>query len=218
MTHEVAAFFDMDKTLIAVNSAKLWVQYMWREGDLRKRDLLRSVAGLVGYRLAMVDMQKLARDAVARLEGEPEDAMRERIEEWYATEIRPTIRDRMRQVVEDHRHQGHRLVLLTASSPYVAEPLARDLDLEHVISSRFEVSDGRFTGRLVEPLCYGDGKVHLSERWAREHAVNLDTSWFYTDSFTDVPMLERVGNPVVVDPDPRLQRWARRGGVDNLGA
>lgn len=216
--NEVAAFFDMDKTLIEVNSARLWVEHMWREGELRKRDLLRSAAGLLGYRLAIVDMQKLARDAVARLEGEHEEQMRARVEQWYDTEIRTTVRERMREIVEEHRAKGHRLVLLTASSPYVAEPLARDLDLHDVISSQFEVRDGKFTGQIVEPLCYGDGKVHLSEAWAQQRSVDLDASWFYTDSYTDVPMLERVGYPVVVDPDPRLERWARRGGVQTVHA
>jgi HAD superfamily hydrolase (TIGR01490 family) len=216
MTQEVAAFFDMDRTLITVNSARLWVGYLWRQGELSKRDLLRSAAGLLGYRLAIVDMEKLARAAVERLQGEHEGEMRRRVRQWYDAEIRHTVREQMLDVVEDHRRRGHRLVLLTASSPYIAEPLAGDLDLDHVISSRFEVDEGRFTGRLIEPLCYADGKVHLSERWAAERSVDLDKSWFYSDSFTDVPMLERVGNPVVVDPDARLQRWARREGVQMM--
>lgn len=211
-----AAFFDMDKTLIAVNSARLWVEYMWREGELGKRDLLRSMVGLLGYKLAVVDVDKLAREAVARLRGESEAEMRDRIERWYEREIRPTIRSSMRDVVERHRQRGHHLVLLTASSPYVATPLANDLDIEHVISTRFEIADGCFTGRLEEPICYGRGKVTLSETWAKQNSVELGTSWFYTDSFTDVPMLRRVGNPIAVSPDPRLGRWARQNGVQVL--
>lgn len=211
-----AAFFDMDKTLIAVNSARLWVEYLWREGELSKRDLARSIFSLVGYKLAVVDMNKIARDAVARLVGQPEEEMQDRIYAWYHDVVQPTIRPRMIDVVEEHRAQGRRLVLLTASSPYVARPLAAELDLDHVISSRFEVQDGCFTGSLVEPLCYGPGKVTLSETWAKAEGIDLDASWFYSDSFTDVPMLERVGNPVVVEPDPRLSRWAKRNGVKIL--
>lgn len=213
---DTAAFFDMDRTLIEVNSARLWVEFLWREGELRKRDLLRSAAGLVGYKLAVVDMEKLAREAVFRLSGQLETEMRARIAAWYESEIRPTISDRMRAVVEEHRTDGHRTVLLTASSPYVAEPLAEELGLDDVISSRFEVCDGRFTGKLVDPLCYGLGKVKLSEGWASERGVALEKSWFYTDSYTDLPMIERVGHPVVVNPDPRLLRWARKNGVRML--
>lgn len=210
-----AAFFDMDKTLLTVNSARLWVEHMWRSGELRKRDLLRSAASLVGYRFAMVDMHKIARDGAQRLAGTPEEELSLRIRAWYQAEIRSTIRDSMRAIVEDHRGSGDLLVLLTASSPYVAQPLAEDLDLPHSITTQFEVVDGHFTGQL-HALCYGPGKVEMSEAWARDHDVDLDVSWFYSDSYTDVPMLERVGHPVVVHPDPRLSRWAKRNGVEVL--
>lgn len=204
-----AAFFDMDKTLLSVNSARLWVEHMWKQGEISKRDLLRSAASLVGYQFALVDMEKVARDGVRRLQGTPELALQERVRSWYEAEIRSTIRPAMRAVVEEHRRRGDVLVLLTASSPYVADPVMEDVGLEHFISTRFEVVDGHFTGEL-ESLCYGAGKVVMSEDWARGLDVDLDTSWFYSDSYTDVPMLERVGNPVVVHPDPRLARWARR--------
>lgn len=207
-----AAFFDMDETLLSVNSARLWVEHMWRGGRLSKRDLVRSVASLVGYRLALVDMEKIARDGVQRLAGTAEDALREEILAWYEAEIRATIRPAMREVVERHRADGDVLVLLTASSPYVALPLAEELGIAHHLSTRFEVLEGTFTGRL-EAFCYGEGKVTMSEAWARAAGVDLDASWFYSDSFTDLPMLERVGNPVAVHPDPRLLRWARQKGV-----
>ena len=215
---QVAAFFDMDLTLIRVNSARLWVQYLWREGRLAKRDLVRSAMGLVGYKLAVVDMERLARDAVARLAGELESQMHEQVSPWYESIIRPTICEMMRATLEHHREQGHHAVLLTASSTYIAAPLARDLAFEHVIASRFEVADGRFTGNVVDPLCYGAGKVLHAEAWAREHDVDLEACWFYTDSYTDLPMIRRVGHPVVVNPDPRLLRWARQNSVKILQA
>ena len=196
-----------------MNSARLWVEHMWREGELRKRDLLRSAVGLVQYRFALVDMEKIARDGAQRLAGTPEELLRARVKAWYEAQIRTTIRPSMREAVQRHRAAGDVVVLLTASSPYVAVPLCEDLEIEHQISTRFEVVDGHFTGEL-EALCYGAGKVHLSEAWAAEAAVDLDGSWFYSDSYTDLPMLERVGNPVVVHPDPRLARWARQHQVE----
>ena len=208
-----AAFFDMDKTLLSVNSARLWIEQMWRDGELRKRDLLRSAVGLLQYQFALVDMERIARDGAQRLAGTPEDALSERVRTWYEAQIRATIRPSMREVVERHRRAGDVLVLLTASSPYVAIPLAEDLALPHHLSTRFEVVDGHFTGEL-EALCYGHGKVEMSQTWADDHEIDLDVSWFYSDSYTDVPMLERVGHPVAVHPDPRLSRWARRHDVE----
>ncbi len=210
------AFFDMDLTLIRVNSARLWVEHMWRSGELSKRELLRSAVGLLGYKLAVVDMERLASDAVARIAGRDEAETREQVRQWWADTIAPTVCPAMRAVVEDHRAKGHRTVLLTASSPYASEPLVDMLGLDAMISSRFEVEDGKFTGR-VESLCYGPTKVTLADAWLRESGGSFETSWFYTDSFTDLPMLERVANPRVVNPDPRLARWAARNGVAVVG-
>jgi len=75
---------------------------------------------------------------------------------------------------------------------------------------QYEVNDGRLTGEVIKPLCYGEGKVHYAEVLAAADGIDLDGSWFYTDSFTDLPMLERVGNPRIVNPDPRLRRLARQ--------
>jgi len=210
----IAAFFDMDETLIGVNSARLWIEHMWRTGELRTRDLLKSLVWLVGYRLALVDVRRVAQDAALLLEGASEEETAQRVEDWYAEAVRPHVIPEMVEIVEDHRRRGHRLVLLTASSPYVARPLVRDVGLDDLLCTRFEVVEGVFTGRIEVPMCYGSGKVELSERWARRHGVDLDASWFYTDSYTDRPMLERVGRPVAINPDPRLSRWARSRGIE----
>lgn len=211
---EAAAFFDLDRTVIAVNSARLWLRQMWRDGELGTTDLIRSMGYLVGYKLALVDVEGLTRRAVERLEGLDEETMRRRVHRWYEREVRRHIVPQMVEMIEDHRRRGHPIVLLTTSSPYVSECVASELDLDDILCTRFEVGeDGQFTGRLDGPVCYGKGKVHRSERWAREHGVCLGRSYFYSDSYTDRPMLERVAHGVAVNPDPRLALWARRRGV-----
>jgi phosphoserine phosphatase len=87
-----------------------------------------------------------------------------------------------------------------------------DFALDAALSQGYEVKDGVFTGEPLRPICYGKGKVEMAEAWAREHGVDLAASSFYSDSVTDVPMLERVGRPFVVAPDPRLRRIARARG------
>ena len=104
-------------------------------------------------------------------------------------------------------------MLLTSSSNYVAEQVVRDLALDDFLCSRFEVdADGRYTGRLIEPLCYGRGKVELARRCADTNGVGLASCAFYTDSIADLPMLEAVGEPAAVHPDPKLRRVARQRG------
>jgi len=128
----------------------------------------------------------------------------------------PCVAPGARGVVEDHRSRGHLLTLLTSSSPYESEAACELFGLDAHLSTRYAVRDGRFTGDLELPLCYGQGKVTLAERFAAARGVDLDRSYFYTDSITDLPMLARVGFPRVVNPDPRLRRLARRRGWQAL--
>jgi phosphoserine phosphatase len=86
------------------------------------------------------------------------------------------------------------------------------LGMDDVVSTQLEVEKGLFTGRVVGPACFGRGKVHWAEALGQKRSLDLDKSWFYTDSYTDLPMLERVGNRVIVNPDPRLRRAARQRG------
>ncbi len=213
------AFFDMDETLIAVNSATLWVRYQWRKGEISTTDVVRSFGYLLGYKLAIVDVERLATEAVSRLNGRAEEDLREETLRWYAQEVQHTIIEEIRGVIARHRAQNHRCVLLTASSTYIAEALSADLELDGAISTRFAVENGVFTGALDGGVCWGQSKASRGRDWAYEHGISLEDCWFYTDSYTDLPMLEAVGNPVVVNPDPRLARWAsqRKIGVLRYG-
>ncbi len=102
---------------------------------------------------------------------------------------------------------------MTGASPYVARPLARTLGIDHVVASELEVDPaGRFTGRLVDPLCYGHGKIVRASQLADALGFALRDATFYSDSYTDLPLLEHVAEPVVVNPDPRRAREARRRG------
>jgi HAD superfamily hydrolase (TIGR01490 family) len=143
--------------------------------------------------------------------GRSEEEFTRELEGWYAEHVRPHVSEDARREVERRRAQGYRLVVLTASTPYAAAPLARELDIDTVIASELEVVNGRFTGRCAR-LAYGQGKVTMAEAWAEREGVDLAQSVFYSDSVSDVPMLARVGEPVVVNPDLRLALHARRTG------
>jgi HAD superfamily hydrolase (TIGR01490 family) len=114
--------------------------------------------------------------------------------------------------VREHQGAGDVVALLTGGTRYLNDWLAADLGIEHILASRLEVRDGRFTGKPDGRLCYAKGKVEHAERFAEERGVDLSASWYYADSITDVAMLERVGHPVVVNPDPRLRVEAKRRG------
>jgi HAD superfamily phosphoserine phosphatase-like hydrolase len=105
------------------------------------------------------------------------------------------------------------VAIVTGAWPYTARPLARSLGIEHVLASELEVGDGgRFTGRFVSPLCYGEGKIQLVSRLAEKLGFRIEDATFYSDSFTDLPLLSAVREPIVVNPDLRLALHARRRG------
>jgi HAD superfamily hydrolase (TIGR01490 family) len=209
---KAAAFFDLDGTLLTVNTARLWMKREQEAGRITRWQLVQGVVFLLAYKLGVVDMERATETALATIRGFEEDQVRAWSDEWYEVAVVPHAAPGAWPVLASHRAQGQPLVLLTTSSPYAGAAAQRQFDLDHVLSMRYEVVDGRFTGGLVKPICFGEGKVAVAERWAAEHDVDLDASSFYTDSITDRPMLERVGHPFVVNPDPRLQRLALRRG------
>ncbi|MBM4371502.1 MAG: HAD family hydrolase [Deltaproteobacteria bacterium] len=207
-----AAFFDLDRTLLTANSGRLWLWNERREGRLGNAQLLLGGWYLALYHLGLVDMEAAILRALETIRGLEEETVRNRTREWFDRVVAPCEAPGARRVLEDHRARGHRLVLLTTSSPYAAECALAHFGLDHALSMRYEVRDGRFTGAFIPPLCFGPGKVTAAEALAAREDLDLDRSWFYTDSYTDLPMLERVGHPRVVNPDPRLRRHARRTG------
>ena len=208
----IAAFFDMDRTLIRANSATLWLRFLRQRGEIGALRALRAIGWIAQYKLAVLDMEAVIAKATMDLRGEAESEMIEKCNLFTESLVLPEISPVALKALEKHRGEGHVVAILSTSSPYVAEPLAKHLGIEHVLCTRLVISEGRFSGMHVRPACAGAGKVHWAERFAREHDVDLTRSWFYTDSYSDLPMLERVGEPRVVNPDLRLARHAKRVG------
>lgn len=204
-----AAFFDMDRTLVRVNTARLYARWLARRGEARRRDVARFGLWLARYHLGVIDAAAIARRLALPFAGRHEAPFAAEVERWVREEVLSQIAPAAVAEVERRRSEGWVPVLLTSSTVYSAAPVARAAGIEHVLASRLDVEGGVFTGRIVEPFCYAAGKVSIAERWAAEHEVELGESAFFTDSISDLAMLERVGAPVVVNPDPRL-RWVAR--------
>jgi len=208
----VAALFDIDGTLLARNSAPLYMSHLRRTGQARRRDVARTLYYLFWYKLGLLDVRSALEVSMAFVRGRDEAALAADCLTWYREAVRPYVFPSMAALVEAHRRAGHLTVILTSATRYLAEPLGADLEIDHFLVTELVVREGRFTGEVVEPVCYGRGKVYWAERFAAEHDVDLGQSYFYTDSITDLPVLDRVGHPRVVHPDPRLRRIAQRRG------
>jgi HAD superfamily hydrolase (TIGR01490 family) len=208
-----AALFDMDRTLVRRETASLYVRYQRSIGEARRRDLVRVAYWVAQYTMGMIDAPQAAARAALSFAGTSEAVMAARCDDWFRRYVETHICDLGRHAVERHRARGELLAIVTGASPYAARPLARRLGIPHVVASELEVAaDGTFTGRFVEPLCYGAGKIVRAQRLAEQHGFLLREASFYSDSFTDLPLLEAVAEPVVVNPDPRLDRVAKKRG------
>lgn len=204
----IAAFFDIDRTLIEVNSGREWLEYLRRRGEVGVWRTVRSLWWLGQYKLGLLDFENMAANVVRWYAGRSVAELEQEVEQWYAAEIADKICREARERVARHARDGHVTAILTSSTRFISDLLARDLDIPHVLCTVLEEKDGVLTGTHRSPACYGPGKVIAAERFANDQGIDLDASFFYTDSYTDVPMLERVGKPVVVNPDPRLRHRA----------
>lgn len=203
----------MDRTLVRRETASLYVRYQVDSGEASWADLARTLFWVGQYTLGVLDTERVATRVLRELEGMPETVLAARCDDWFTRYVEPHITDAGREAVARHRAAGDFCAIVTGASPYASWPLARRLRIDHVVSTVFEVDEGRrFTGRATPPLCLGEGKVERAARLAEEHGLALEEAVFYTDSISDLPLLERVAEPVVVNPDPRLRRIADKRG------
>jgi HAD superfamily hydrolase (TIGR01490 family) len=205
-----AALFDVDRTLVNVNTARLYARWQLQKRGAGLREYAALAGVLLQYTFGTLDAERAAATAFQRVRGTSEAALRAECLDWYARHVRPHISVRGRREVQRKRREGALVAILSASTPYLTEPLAEELGIDHVLCTRMTVSDGLFTGGYEPPLCYGAGKVAHALAWAVQHGIDLGRSTFYTDSISDLPMLEVVGSPVVVNPDPLLRLTAVR--------
>ena len=208
----IGAFFDVDHTTIEVNSGRKYLEYLWKEGQISLPQAIKATWWLAQYRLSMLDYDAMTAEVVKSYAGQKVHEITRDIQAWFDEEIRPTVCRQARERIEYHRRHGHVIAFLTSGSFISVRPLQEMLDIEHLICTDLEIEDGELTGRYFPPAAYGEGKLTKAEEFAEKHGISLDHSYFYTDSYSDMPMLERVGEPRVVNPDPRLKRTAASRG------
>jgi HAD superfamily hydrolase (TIGR01490 family) len=175
--------------------------------------MARVMWWLLQYTLGVIDAERVAEQVVRDYAGKREAWMVDTCRDWFERYVREHVSIAARDTVARHRDAGDVLVIVTGATRYAAEPLAALLGIDHVVCSTLEVGDdGCFTGRPHKPLCYGAGKIELTNRQAAAIGAPLSEAIFYSDSITDLPLLEHVRVPVAVNPDARLRRVASRRG------
>jgi HAD superfamily hydrolase (TIGR01490 family) len=214
-----AAFFDLDKTLMAGSSGMQFARIAAKQGIVGKRQLASWGFEHLRYRLRGTtdertsEVLKVARELITGVPAKNIDRMGPEV----MAAILPRVFPQMLEEVYVHQDAGRPTFIVSAAGNGVVEQLAQVLGMDGGIGTRYETDDeGNFTGRLDGPFVYGEGKVVAMEEFAVRHEIDLAESYAYSDSISDLPMLRAVGNPVAVNPDPPLAAIAREEGWQTL--
>ncbi len=205
-----AAFFDLDKTIIARSSTLAFSKAFYAGGLLNRRAVLRSAyANLVfGVRGADHDrLEQMRTQLTAMIAGWEVEAVRHAVRETLHEIVDPIVYAEAVDLIEYHREAGHDVIIISASGSEVVEPIGELLGIDDVIATTLVEEDGRYTGE-VEFYAYGPHKATAMRTIAAERGIDLEASYAYSDSETDVPMLETVGHPFCVNPDRTLAEIA----------
>jgi HAD superfamily hydrolase (TIGR01490 family) len=208
----IIALFDMDRTLVDTHTAKLYVRFQRDLGEIGAWEMLRTSYWLFQYTVGVINAEEVALHVLKGYRGKSDIWLTERCQKWFQSHVRSFVSHTGRARVLQHQQAGHGVVIATSAVRHIAQPLAEELAIPHLVCSELEIIDGALTGEFHAPLCYGTGKLERADTLVRSLGGQLAQAAFYTDSITDLPLLEAVGQPVVVNPDARLRMVARRRG------
>jgi putative phosphoserine phosphatase/1-acylglycerol-3-phosphate O-acyltransferase len=204
----IIAYFDMDRTILSGSSGLLYMRYLWRRGQASWRSMLLSSWYAALYKVGILNYPVVAAKLASSVSSNREEDTRELCQRFFDEMLANYIAPKAVQRLNEHRTQGHLVTVISAATAYVVGPVASHLGIEEYLCTQLEVVDGRFTGSVIEPGCYGPGKVYWARYYAQRHDADLAQAYFYTDSCTDLDLLELVGHPVAVNPDARLRGLA----------
>lgn len=205
----VAAIFDFDGTLIAGYSAVAFIREQLRRGDLSPRQFAEVARAATNFGLGNLGFSGMMAITAQFMRGIEEETYHEVGRALYTRQIARLIYPESRALVDAHLAKGHTVAIISSATRYQVEAAAADLGIEHVLCTRLEVHNGKFTGSVISPTCFGQGKVDAAEALAKKYRADLNKSFFYSDSHDDLLLLERVGHPRALNPGSSLERIAR---------
>lgn len=203
------AIFDLDNTLLAGDSDYLWGRHLIEhhvvDGPSYDRENQRFYEE---YRAGTLDIYEFLSFSLRTLAENDTGSLLALRQRFLDEKIKPIIPPAARELLAWHRRQGHLLLIITATNRFVTEPIAEELGVDDLLATDPEQIGGRYTGRVAGIPCFREGKVQRLHQWLSEHRHPLTSSWFYSDSHNDLPLLEEVTYPTAVDPDDTLRQHA----------
>lgn len=208
VARNIAAFFDFDYVIIGKDLYRMLGEKLVRMGKLPKFRMIVWHIWFVRYRLNLLSGENVIRKNLKDIRVLNVEDLHKIAREIFA-DGQNHILPKALELIKDHREKGHRVVILSGNFSILIRPFAEYLGIKDVVAIELETKDGKLTGRAIEPICVGRGKTYWMRKFAHENNIDLTESFFYTDSFYDVDTLLTVGNPIAVNPDPKLKRFAK---------
>ncbi|MCE3027217.1 HAD family phosphatase [Salinicola sp. DM10] len=208
------AIFDLDNTLISCDSDHAWGEFLIEQGAV-DADAYRQANDkyLRDYQAGQLDILAYLAMALEPLTRHSEEQLNAWHQQFMACKIEPHVLPQAEELLAWHRQRGDHLLIITATNRFITGPIARRLGVDDLIAIEPERDGKRYTGRVAGIPSYREGKVTRLEQWLEEQpALTLDDAWFYSDSINDRFLLEKVPNPVAVDPDDALRDLAEEQG------
>lgn len=205
----IGAFFDFDNTLLQTESAKLGFKYLWERRMVSLRLLLKILATNFFYQRHLVSDEFIANIMLKFYRQKRLEDFVEGAPFFYENYLKPLLAPNIVAKVKDHQRKGHVLILISGSPRYLLEPVVEDIGFDHLLCTDLEVgNDGLLTGSAKGPLCINKTKRALALLLAQNHAIDLSRSYAYGNHQSDIPLLESVGHPFVVEPTKPLREVA----------
>jgi len=209
------AIFDLDNTLLAGDSDHAWGEFLVEEGIVDAEAYRKANDRFYQeYLNGELDILNYLEFALAPLAIHSMDELLQWRARFMDKKVRPMLQEKASELLVSHRERGHTLMIITATNRFVTELIADVLGVEHLIATEPEMVNGRYTGGIAGTPSFQEGKVARLNDWLATSGESLNGAWFYSDSHNDLPLLEKVDNPIAVDPDPKLEEHARNKGWD----
>ncbi|WP_207844433.1 HAD-IB family hydrolase [Williamsia soli] len=213
-TTRIAAFFDLDKTIIAKSSSLAFSRPFFDQGLINRRSVLKSSYAQFMFLLSAADhdqVERMRKHVTAMCTGWDVEQVSSIVHETLHDIVDPLVFAEAADLIAGHKARGHDVVIVSASGTEIVEPIGEMLGADYSMASRMKVIDGKYAGE-VEFYCYGDEKVVAMNEIAASVGYDLSKCFAYSDSITDLPMLRAVGHPTVINPDRALRKEASAQG------
>lgn len=205
------AIFDLDHTLLNGDSDYLWGEYMVANKIVDEAEYQRlNKSFQEDYHRGELDNDRYLQFALHPLTMHPIDKLHAWRQDYVENWIKPVIATGAPDLLKKHRQRGDTLIIISATNFFITEPIAELLDIIHLLATKPEIIDNRYTGKYLGTPTYKEGKVTVLGEWLSAQQHSLTDSYFYSDSINDLPLLEQVSHPVAVNPDETLSRIAQQ--------